>query len=159
MACSKQRNVIRQKVNLTDNVIVGEINDNKISVLIDEKDFIVKINKETKKNYDKLVIDDDITLGDKKSKYFYIKIYSSVQNISIVRWLKHIDGKLWMLNSKDPENYQLEDFYVSCEGTDVCFPRLFSVGNKLFWSCREDYACVSEKQYNIDKRILRTSVF
>lgn len=125
-----------------DFILIGKIDKENFSLLIDESDFLKKMNDSlfTGENFLKeVLIVKDITKGDYENDYYYVKFIS--ENSEYNRLLLNKNNNLFIVN-ENKEEYTVYDFYFSCKGNDDnCKVRLFNIGNEFIWSCRESIIC------------------
>ncbi|HEX8561618.1 MAG TPA: hypothetical protein VF676_01445 [Flavobacterium sp.] len=107
---------------------------------------------------DKLSINNDITSGNQYISFTYLMASSSTSNISVVRCVIAKGNVLTLDLREQGEAYSIESFFVSCEGTAACKPRMFYTASGMVWSCREFYECVSPEQADTDKCRITTSL-
>lgn len=122
---------------------VAEINDGALIENADAKAILkeVNINLFGKNNVlHTLTVLSGTTLGEKQETYYYMKLSSKDKTINIVRLLYKHDGKLYLEDSDG--SFDIRDYYISCEGSDSCFPRLFYSDGRYIWSCRDTLVCI-----------------
>lgn len=147
---------------LTGKKLIAEMIDNKISLKIKKEEFIKLINDSLFSKtpiIDDLEIKKDVTLGDEKIEFYFLRFYSNSKNINLVRWLFKDNHKLYIDKTYNSEIYTYKDFYVSCEGVDSCKPRLFFIDSFYFWGCGDFIGCVTEEEANKNKCVRIVTAF
>jgi|GEM_PF-5506845 len=159
--CSAQKS--DSKFDFDKRIKIAHITTNgKIEFIIDNVDFLNILNQKLykgEKMLDRLTIENGVSSGIKEVPFHYLSAISITKNLQVVRYLISDGENLYLDVVANGEFFSFETFFVACEGTSVCSPRLFYTNNGCIWSCRESYNCVSPEQAESDKCSITTTLF
>ncbi|QYJ67661.1 hypothetical protein [Flavobacterium litorale] len=129
---------------LQDEVKIADIIKNDIHCIVDLKNILDRINltlSEDTPLFDTIKLRKGTSVGSKKIPFYYLHLSSNDVNKQMVRYVVKKDNALYLKNAKDDDNIYMQ-FYVTCEGVENCFPRLYYESENPAWICRENPTCI-----------------
>ena len=141
---------------------IAIIKENKIRLVVDT----VKLKKYVKyylfPDSDKISID-KVEIRKQKmlmseKEYFMILFHDFENEVKIAKWLS-LKGKKLIMKNNLKENDLFEAVFLTCSGSEDCFPNIFEMDGSRNWTCGELTMHLGEEQIRDTGCIISRSLF
>ena len=92
---------------------------------------------------DKIKVDRNFIVGEKKSEYYFVIIYDTKHHLKVVKWLNRVNDSLYFTEKVGGRDL-FEQTYQICIGKSNCEPNVFILEGKKIWGCGDSPVCLIE---------------